>query len=367
VSSTSRRAVAAPAAVAAILALLVVATLSASLIGGKVFGSGDNLLLQVPFSGYPPSGFTHVSNFLITDPVEGFVPDLLQMRTDLAHATLPLWTSAVGAGRPLFASQVASPLFPLTWLSFVLPFFSSLAWVAAGKLVLAALGSYLFVRELGLRRGPALLAGVTFAWSMFFVVWLEHPQPDVWLCLPWMFLATRRLCATGSLGATALLGVSTGLAWLGGHPESAAFQVGATAAYAAFELLAERRTSIVAGGGSLPWKGPDWSQSIASRAVLVTAGLVLGVGMSAIVDLPLMELLQQSAATNRGGPALSMSAVYSFFFPELWGMPNKASAMLSGPVNFNERCRCCWRSAHSAVADRERSGSSSRFRSSPSR
>ena len=67
-------------------------------------------------------------------------------------------------------------------------------------------GAYLFARELALRADPSLLAGISFAFGMFFVVWLEHPQTNVWLCLPWMFLATRRVCARGSLGATALLG-----------------------------------------------------------------------------------------------------------------------------------------------------------------
>ena len=65
-------------------------------------------------------------------------------------------------------------------------------------------------------------------------------------------------------------------------------------------------------------------------------GLVLGVGVGAVTLAPLAELLAQSGPTNRGGPALSMSAVYSFVFPTLWGMPNKLFTG-AGPVNFNER------------------------------
>jgi hypothetical protein len=328
----------APAGAAAVVLLaLAAATLTASLFGGKVFSSGDNIFLAFPFAAHRPSGFIQPSNFLLTDPVQGFIPDLLQMRSNLSHGVLPLWNPDAGGGRPQFASQVASPLFPLTWLSVILPFWHSLAWIAAAKLLLAALGTYLYVRELGLRRGPALLAGIAYGWGMFFVVWLEHPQTDVWLCLPWMFLAMRRIAARGSLGATALLGASTGLAWLGGHPESGGFQLAAAALYGAFELIAERRTSAFADRSEAPWAGPEWTRPIRGRAMLMIAGLVLGLGLSAVVVLPLLEVLHQSGPTNRGGAALPMSTLYAFFFPELWGMPNQLSASFVGPVNFNER------------------------------
>ena len=210
------------------LVACVLAIMSASLFGGKVFSSGDNIFLWSPFSANPPPGWVQPSNFLLTDPVQGFIPNMLQARADLSHGVLPLWNPDAGGGRPLFASQVDALLFPLTWLAFLLPFWTSLAWIAAAKLLLAALGTYLFVRDLGLRRGPSLLAALAFACGMFFVVWLEHPQTNVWLCLPWMMLGTRRICWRGSLLATALLGAATGLAWQGGHPESAAFLMAVT-------------------------------------------------------------------------------------------------------------------------------------------
>lgn len=320
----------------AVLVVMVAWMLSASLFGGKVFSSGDNLFLWAPFSAEKPAGWVQPSNYQLTDPVQGFIPDLLQVRSDLSHGVLPAWDPLAGAGRPLLASQVDAPLFPLTWLSFLLPFWTSLAWIAAAKLLLAALGAYLFTRELGLRRGPSLLAGISFAFGMFFVVWLEHPQTNVWLCLPWMLLATRRVCRRGSLGATALLGLATGLAWLGGHPESGAFLLGCAAAYAAFELISERYGGPDPEAPSDPWTGPHWARGLGARAGLVAAGLVLGIGVSAVVDLPLLELLHESGPTNRGGPALPLNALYSFFFPELWGMPNKLFHS-GGPENFTER------------------------------
>jgi len=323
-------------AVAAALVVLVLVTLSASLIGGKIYTSGDNIFLWPPFSAERPAGWVRPSNFILTDPVVGLNPDILQTRADIRNGTLPLWNPYAGAGRPLLASQVHAPLFPTTWLAYLLPFWKSLAWIAAAKLLLAACGLYLFCRALMLRRGPSLLGAIAYAFGLYFFVWLEHPQTNVWAMLPWMLFATRRVCARGSLGAAALLGASSGLAWLGGHPESGAFVFGATVAYGAYELIAERVLGPSRGSEAVAWLGPRWSRTIGGRVLLLAGGLVLGLGVGAVVNSPLAELLGQSGKTNRGGPGYPLNAAWSFFFPELWGSPNKAFSG-SGPLNFNER------------------------------
>jgi hypothetical protein len=318
--------------VAAALAVLVLLLLWPSLVGGKVFSSGDNIFLWPPFSALRPTGWLHPTNFNLTDPVLGFLPDLSQTRSDVLNGTAPLWNPYAAAGRPLLASQVYAPLFPLTWLAFVLPFWSSLGWIAAGKLLLAGAGMYLLCREIELRPGAALLGAIAYPFGTYFIAWLEHPQTNVWAVLPWMFFAARRICGRGSLAATALLGCATGLACLGGHPESAGFLLVATAAYAAFELIAERLRRP-ASARSLT--GPTWTEPLAGRAVLVTVGVVLGLGVGAIVNLPLAELLGQSGPVQRSWPGLPLKLGWAFFFPEMWGNPSKAFA--SGAVNFNER------------------------------
>lgn len=324
------------AAVAAALVALVLATLSAALIGGKIYTSGDNILLWPPFSVEAPHGWVRPSNAILTDPVVGFNPDLLLTRADLHAGILPLWNPYAAGGRPLLASQVHAPLFPTTWLAFLLPFWTSLGWIAAAKLLLASSGVYLFCRELRLRRGPALLGAITFAFGSYYFVWLEHPQTNVWAMLPWMFLGTRRVCTRGGLGAAALLGLATGMSWLGGHPESGAFLLGATVAYGAFELIADRLGGPTRASRDEPWLGPKWTEPIAGRAGLLLAALLLGLGISTIVNLPLLELLHQSGKTERGGPGATFRMAWSFFFPQLWGSPAKVYNGL-GPYNYNER------------------------------
>ncbi len=113
------------------LAVLVLTVLSSSLVGGKIFASDDVTFLFPPFSAERPPGWVRPSNALLSDPLLSYHPLQLQIRADLDRGTLPLWNPYEGAGVPLLAWPQGAPLFPSTWLSFLLPFWSSLAWVAA--------------------------------------------------------------------------------------------------------------------------------------------------------------------------------------------------------------------------------------------
>lgn len=331
-------------AAAAVLVVLVLLTLGASLAGGKVFGSGDNIFQWIPFSAETPAGWIRPSNPLLTDPVVTFNPALLVTRSELADGVLPLWNPYVGAGRPLLFQQQA-PLFPITWLAYVLPFWRSLAWIAAAKILAAACGVYLFSRELGMRRSSSLLGSIVFPFGSYFFVWLQHPHTNVWTMLPWMFLAARRVCTRGRYGATALLGTAGGLACLGGHPESTSIVFTATLAYGAFELLSNRGQAAApsVGGrtiGAAPMRlrhsAARWEPTPRGRLLLFAAGLGLGLGVGAIVILPFSEALGVAPPVQRGGaPGAPFQFLWTFFFPELWGSPNKLFS--AGLWNFNER------------------------------
>jgi hypothetical protein len=331
-STSARR-----AAVAAVLVVLVLTTLSSSLLGGKIFASEDVMFLFPPFSAERPPDWVRPTNILLSDVPFAYHPLMLQTRADLSRGILPLWNPYEGAGVPLLAWPQGAPLFPLTWLAFLLPFWSSLGWIAAAKLLLTSTGVYLFCRELRLRRGPSLLGAIAFAFGLYYFVWLEHVDvTNAWAMLPWMFLATRWVCTRGSLGAAAVLGGTCGLCWLGGHPESQALVLGATAAYGALELIAEVARGPSPVSRSEPWRGPAWTTTILGRALLLIVALALGVGVSAVVTVPFVQFLHQSPKTLKGGPGIPFRAAWSFFFPEFWGSPNKAYNA-AGPLNYNER------------------------------
>src|SRR4051794_18923520 len=216
----------APAAVGVLFLALLLAMFWPSLLGGKVLSAGDRTWFQPPFSTQRPSTLVRPSNKDLPDPVEVFEPDFLRARKALADGAAPLWNASVGAGRPLLASQQFAPLFPTQWPAFVLPFERAWAWIAALKLLVAAIGLYLFCRSLRLRAGPAALGAVTFAFSTYMVIWLEHPLTNAWILLPWLTLVSGQVARRARPAPYVLaLAALWGALFVAGHPESEAIGV----------------------------------------------------------------------------------------------------------------------------------------------
>jgi hypothetical protein len=168
---------------------------------------------------------------------------------------------------------------------------------------------------LGLGTGAALLAGIAFAFNSYLIDWLMHPHADAYVVLPWLFVASERLCRSGAARDAALLGIAFGAAWLGGQPESAVLVALPTVAWLAYRCAAERagRTALLAGGA-----------------------VVAGPAVAAAMLLPLVEALHQASSTSRSGPPLPLRAAAVVVFPEYWGRPDRATQIL-GPANFTER------------------------------
>ena len=122
----------------------------------------DNLTAGVPFK-----------NFLITDPVRQQYP-WRKLATDIfKNKQLPLWNPYNFAGTPLLANFQSAVFYPLNILFFILPF--NLAWglLIALQPLLAGIFLFLYLRELKLGRASSLLGALAFAFSGFFVAWLE--------------------------------------------------------------------------------------------------------------------------------------------------------------------------------------------------
>ncbi len=325
-------------AAAVVLVAVVLATVWSSVLGGRIFSSDDVMFVYFPFSAQRPAGWLHPTNPVLIDSLVFYHPLMLIVRHDLFSGHLPLWNPFEGGGQPLLGNPQTAMLFPLTWLAFVLPFWSSLVWIVVAKLLLTSAGTYLYCRDLALRRGPSLLAAIAFPFGMFYFTWLEHIDvTSVWAMLPWMFLATRWVCTRGSIGAAALLGGACGLSILGGHPESYLLVLVATVVYGAFELVARRARGPSPSSPTGPWRGPSWTTTVLGRASMLVVALALGVGLSAVVTLPFLEFLHQSPKVLRGSGGLQLRELWAYVFPDLWGSPDKGSLGPPTLDNLNVR------------------------------
>ena len=133
-------------------------------------------------------------NFLITDPVREQYP-----WKDLAISVekklqLPLWNPYVLSGSPLLANFQSAAFYPMNILFFILPFASAWSLIIFLGPLLGGLFLYLYLDNLRLSRWAGVLGAFTFAFSGFFVSWMEWGTiTQVALWLPLVLLSIDKL------------------------------------------------------------------------------------------------------------------------------------------------------------------------------
>jgi hypothetical protein len=304
-----------PALAAALFyAALTIVFFGPGLLPGKTLSNGDTLWFKPPWVASKPAELQIPSN-----PDLGDAPDSLQLFLHRAAREMPdpsLWNANIMSGRP-FAANGQSALFgPYTWPAYVLPFLTALGWIAVLKIWVAAFGTYLLARSLGLRFGGALLAGVVFALSLKLVTWVIYPAMGVWTWYPWLLLACDRLVRRADLLAATGLAAVVALQFLTGHPESSFHALVLTSCFLAYRLWQVRATGDASGRG-------------AGRVALAFAGAVAGgAAVAAVSLLPLGELLLLSADyVDRRGASVDVSLplhdAIGIFMPDWWGRPTQ--------------------------------------------
>ncbi len=246
---------------------------------------------------------------LLSDPVWQFVPWLELGRRELAAGRLPLWNPYQDGGVPLFGNAQSAFLSPLVVPALALGVASGWNPMLLLKIVVAALGMFLYLRDVGRSRPAAVLGALMFALSGPFVAWLEHPLTLMAAPLPFVLLFGRRLLERGGAAACIGLAAATASVLLGGQPEAAVVGAGVAAALVLAEARAARDIARVSATGAL------------------------GALAAAIALVPFAEYLSHSAALAGGGRfpfTLPASALVRFVAPHAAvGHPIEAAATVS--------------------------------------
>jgi Bacterial membrane protein YfhO len=300
-----RRPTAAAAIAYAVLSVLLYAP---ALVPGHTLSASDYLWSAAPWASERPADVRPFgSNYELVDSVTQFQPWLQYSRQRLPHA--PLWNSHVAVGRPYLANAQSAVLSPFSLPGYVLPFWWSLGLIAALKVFVAAFGTYLLARALGMRPAGALLAGLVYAFSLYFVVWITWPQSSVWAFLPWAWLMADRVVRDPAPLPVAGLALVVALQFFAGHPESSFHLLTSTLVFFAFRLLLLRRRRAVAG---------VW------RPLLAFAiGLLAGTALAAVTLVPFLQLLSHSSDVQvrqtYARLALQPRYLLGFVLPDYWG------------------------------------------------
>lgn len=263
-----------PAALA--LALFPLFFTGRALLTGAVFGPIDMPYATEPLNTLrAPMGLGEPYNGMLNDVYTQMIPYRQAVREAIRHAEWPLWNRYTLSGDILAAAAQPAAYSPFTLLALLLPVAVSFTFTAAIFFFLAALGAFVFARELGCREQVAAFAAAGWMYSAglaFFILW---PIAESWALLPLVLLAVRLAVERPSIRSGLLLTIVLALLVLAGHPETLLQAIAIGVAWGAFELLRVRR--------SLP------------RAIAVAVGSgIVAAAISAIYLLPIFEAIPQT-------------------------------------------------------------------------
>jgi len=258
------------------------------------------LLLAAVLVFFAPVLFTR--RYVIPWDFRGFHLPLAMAVFDAMKGTgSVLWDTTTYCGRPLFADPTAQVFYLPTdftiWLS-TLAGSSRLAWLLEWELVLhvfaAGALTYLLLRRMAVSRVAALCGGLVFELGGFFASQTQHMgavEGAAWIPLMWAAVWELHKAWSGRwFGA---LGIATAMVILAGFP--------------AMMSTAIVSTLLLAVGLAM------------RRAGLALCGIVLGIGLAAILLIPAAQLTLLSVAKYR-----------TDWFTG-WGLPKAAFLSLVAP------------------------------------
>jgi hypothetical protein len=305
-------------AAAVVYAVLSVAFVGQGLLPDRTLSSSDGLWSTAPWKADKPPGVRPLgANYELADAVAVFQPFFEHTRRVLPD--LPLWNAHVMGGRPFLANAQSAVFSPFTVPVYLVGLWSSLAVMAAMKLFVAAFGTYLLGRALGMRFGGALLAGVVFAFGTFFVAWLAWPLTNIFPLIPYLLLlaelvARRPVVVLPAAG----LAVIVALQFFGGHPETSFHVMVTLVVFFGFRLVLARPPGM------------------ARRAGAFALALAGGTALAAVTLVPLLELLYLSgdwARRTEESPSSSDPAYLgTILLADYWGRPTQTALV---PITSN--------------------------------
>src|SRR4051794_20467466 len=311
--------------VAAVVLLLLPLTFTGrALLTGRIMAPVDIQYLSAPF----PPRTPYDAEML--DVATQMVPWRAALRESAGRGEWPLINQHTLCGDVLAAAAQPAVWSPFTWIALLMEPAISFNFTGTIAFFLAALGAFLFARDLGCGVVASLFGAVAFAFNgplAFAILW---PLGFSWALLPLVLLGARRRSA-------ALLTIALVLELLAGHPESALHVIALGCVWGVFEvsrvIWRNRRASRS--------REAPAAQPVRIFPALLAGGLALG--LTAIYVLPVLDAADQTvehqfrlnvfAKSKRAAPANEIGAgVLTSLFPWLhqqkWLTPMRTPAFI---------------------------------------
>lgn len=296
------------------------------LFGGRTLLPADNLFAFEPWRSFAGQfGITVPHNELLSDLIlENYVWKRFLVES-LQNRELPLWNPYLFAGVPFLAAGQHSALYPFSVLFYTLPIPYAYGLFTALHFALAAWGAYALARALGANRFGGTVAGITYAFSAFYVVSITFTMiiaAAAWLpyLLALLEVMVRKQEDKGPQPYSPVPYVAAGALVLGlevtaGHIEMTYYTLLVAGFYAACRLF-------------LLWRAQRWWPGVLRLAGWFLAMAAVGLALGGVQLIPLYELVTQSfregSATYQDvvGWAYPTRQILTFFIPNFFGNPS---------------------------------------------
>jgi len=251
-----------------------------------------------------------VKNHLLSDVVSVMYPFRTYAAEVIKNGYLPLWNSLSFSGAPLLATFQSAILYPLNLFYFLLSPAKAWSLEIIFQPLLAALFTYLFLRNLKINKIASLTGGIIYAFSGFSIIWLEynvHGHTSAYI--PLLFYSIDRYFKDRRWGL--LFPIGLGLQIFAGYPQVTIYAILSAVAYFLFRL-SEKKNNY---------------QKFFSLSFKFALFLVLGLCLAASQLLPGIELFRQSQRSieviGPGGPLvyLPWQRLVTFIAPDFFGNP----------------------------------------------
>lgn len=250
--------------------------------------------------------------------------------TSLARGEFPFWNPYTLNGMPFFADIQTNVLYlPCLLLTFFVHDGSlSHYWLQLMIVLhyaLAGIAMYALAVSMGLRRLPALFAGLAYMLSSFTILHAIHQMIITMIAwFPLILLLFRKVLAERRWLWVFLTALVLGHSILAGFPQLTLYLYFFLFLYFLYELFATHR-----GGGLV-------SRDARHMMLRAAAVVALSLGLTAVQLLPTMELgeLSQRAAITYEKSTegqMSWGHLLTLFFPKLFGVADASSYNYWGP------------------------------------
>ena len=270
-------------AVAAVIAAFFACFFGPTMLSGRVFLAGDQLVY--------------------TWPLRTVAWEMIR------NGQLPLWTPYVFAGYPLLSMAQLGIGYPLTWGYLFLPGHWAESVYIFAPYLLSPIFTYLYLREVGRSRLASLLGGLSFSYGglMLSGIGLNGMLPNAMMWTPLLLVAIERsrqrslgkcvLLATGAYTLSVLTGIGQGFVYAG------ALAIG----YALFVVLCWPNSDS---------QKPDWKSFARWKPLaVIVIGMLLAAGVAAF---QILESRQAQRLSVRARISYEQFSEGAFRFSMAW-------------------------------------------------